>query len=83
MSLEKLIAKQSALQKQIEGLKERLAKQAEEDLQRKRFLIGEYFLSLHESQGILDKLAHQMSDFLVKDKDRKLFGLTQKVESEA
>ena len=81
MSLEKLIAKQSALQKQIEGLKERLAKQAEEDLQRKRFLIGEYFLELRERQGTLDKLAYQMSDFLVKEKDRKLFGLTQKVES--
>jgi len=82
MDLEKLIAKQSALQKQIEDLKERLTKQAEEDLQRKRFLVGEYFLSLHESQGTLDKLAHQMSGFLVREKDRKLFCLTQKVESE-
>lgn len=81
MSLEKLIAKQSALQKQIEDLKERLTKQAEEDLQRKRFLVGEYFLGLHENQGTFDNLARQMSDFLVREKDRKLFGLTQKVES--
>jgi hypothetical protein len=80
--LNKLIEQQEQLQKKIEQLREQEAKQAEEDLQRKKFLVGEYFLGLHEGQGTIDKLANQMSDFLVRDKDRKLFGLTQKVESE-
>ena len=80
--LNKLIQQQEQLQKKIEQLKEQEAKQYEENSQRKKFLIGEYFLGLHVSQGTFNKLAHQMSDFLVREKDRKLFGLTQKVESE-
>ena len=78
MKVDILMAKQKKLLDKIQDLKEKQETQERKALLRKKVLIGEYFYQLYEQQEGLDKLVAEMNTFLVKTRDRKLFGLKEK-----
>ena len=75
MKVDRLLEKQVKLQNKIQLLKQVQEKKEKQALQRKKFLIGDYFYGLYAKNGELEKLGHEMEGFLKNVKDRKLFGL--------
>ena len=54
----------------------RLRKQKRKEDTRRKILVGAYYLDQAEKKGTMEKLKKMMDKFLVRENDRKLFGLS-------
>ncbi len=77
--LEDLIKKQAAIKNRISSITSRIRNEQDKRLTRKKILIGAYFLEKFKSDE--SKLKDMLNSFLVRDKDRSLFGLPLKPEA--
>ena len=54
----------------------RLKKQKRKEDTRRKILVGAYYLDQAEKKGTMEKLKKMMDEFLVREHDRRLFGLS-------
>jgi hypothetical protein len=72
--LQDLLKKQDAIKNHIASLEARLRTEEDRKLTRKKILSGAYLLDKYKGQD--SQLAGILNDFLIRDNDRILFGLT-------
>ena len=71
--LDKLMEREKQLKAQIASEKAKIAKEERKLLTRKKILIGSYFLQQYENN--MPELIKLLDPFLVRENDRKIFGL--------
>ena len=71
--LDKLMEREKQLKAQIASEKAKIAKEERKLLTRKKILIGSYFLQQYEKN--MPELIKLLDPFLVRENDRKIFGL--------
>lgn len=78
--LQTLLEKQQIIKNRIASISSRIRSEQDKKLTRKKILIGAYFLEKYKDEE--HKLSQLLNDFLVRDNDRVLFGLSplQKLE---
>ena len=74
--IENLDKKISRLQARKMAEVARLKKQKRKEDTRRKILVGAYYLDQAEKKGTMEKLKKMMDKFLVRENDRKLFGLS-------
>ena len=79
-SLSKLLQKKEKIEEQIASTKARLKKKERLEDTRKKILVGAFFMEV-KYKGKEDELAKLLDGFLVREKDRALFGLPPKGEA--
>jgi hypothetical protein len=82
MSKEKILNKIKDLEKQqkeiankIEELKNKKDKKEKENEDKKKIIIGSYFLNKYTKENKVDELVELLSEYLLKKRERKLFDL--------
>ncbi|HME43912.1 MAG TPA: hypothetical protein VKF36_12550 [Syntrophorhabdales bacterium] len=73
-TIEKIKEQRKQLDKRLVVMKEELKKQERLEDTRKKILIGAYFMEKYKDS--MNDLLPQLDRFLVRDLDRKLFGLS-------
>jgi hypothetical protein len=79
-SLSKLLQKKEMLEQKIASAKSRMKKKERAEDTRKKILVGAYFLEVKYKDKEQD-LVKLLDGFLIRDKDRELFGLAPKGEA--
>ena len=73
-TIEKIKKQQKQLDQRLLDMKDKLKKQERLEDTRKKILIGAYFMEKYKDS--MNDLLPQLDRFLVRDLDRKLFGLS-------
>ena len=74
--IENLDKKISSLQARKMAEVARLKKQKRKEDTRRKILVGAYYLDQAEKTGTMEKIIQKMDEFLVREHDRRLFGLS-------
>jgi hypothetical protein len=72
--IEKVEEQKKQLEQRLLTMKNRLKKQERVEDTRKKILVGAYFMEKYKDK--MDELAPELDRFLVRELDRKLFGLS-------